>query len=61
MSSLGRLSIEGVSAMNDHTNGLTDHDEDILTFDVQDDAPERAAAASNDQAVTIGYCTHWPL
>ena len=34
-------------------------DEEILTFDVPDDALERAAAASDGQAVTIGYCTHW--
>jgi hypothetical protein len=34
-------------------------DEEILTFDVPDDAIERAAAASDGQAVTIGYCTHW--
>jgi hypothetical protein len=33
-------------------------DVDIL-FDVPDDALERAAAASDGQAVTIGYCTHW--
>jgi hypothetical protein len=34
-------------------------DEEILTFDVPDNALERAAAASDGQAVTIGYCTHW--
>jgi hypothetical protein len=32
---------------------------EILTFNVPDDALERAAAVSNGQAVTIGYCTHW--
>jgi hypothetical protein len=40
-------------------NNLDKTDEDILIFDVQDDALERAAAASAGQAVTIGYCTHW--
>jgi hypothetical protein len=34
--------------------------QEILTFDVPDDALERAAAVSDGQAVhTIGYCTHW--
>jgi hypothetical protein len=34
-------------------------DEDIFTFDVSDDALERAAAVADGQAVTIGHCTHW--
>jgi hypothetical protein len=33
--------------------------EDIFTFDVSDDALERAAAVVDRQAVTIGNCTHW--
>lgn len=37
----------------------SESDEEILTFDVPDDALERAAAASGGQAVTIGHCTHW--
>jgi hypothetical protein len=32
--------------------------EEILTYDVPDDALERVAAASNG-GVTIGNCTHW--
>jgi hypothetical protein len=40
----------------------TEPDEKILTFDVSDDALERAAAVSDGQAAhTIGVCTHWPL
>ena len=39
---------------------ITEPDEKILTFDVPDDALERAAAVSDGQAAhTIGYCTHW--
>jgi hypothetical protein len=34
-------------------------DDDILTFDVPDDALERAAELSSGLAVTVGYCTHW--
>ena len=45
--------------MDNDTMGLAELDEDIFTFDVQDDALERAAAASEGQAVTIGHCTHW--
>jgi hypothetical protein len=45
--------------MDNEASNLAEPDEDILTFDVQDDALERAAAAAAGQAVTIGYCTHW--
>jgi hypothetical protein len=45
--------------MDNDANGLAELDEDILTFDVSDDALERTAATSDGQAVTIGYCTHW--
>ena len=45
--------------MDNDANGLTELDEDILTFDVSDDALERTAATSDGQAVTIGHCTHW--
>jgi hypothetical protein len=35
-------------------------DEDILAFDVQDDALERTAAAAwGGQGITIGVCTNW--
>ena len=40
-------------------NDLAKLGEDIPTFDVSDDALERAAAVANGQAVTVGYCTHW--
>jgi hypothetical protein len=33
--------------------------EDILTFDVSDEALERAAAVTEGRAMTIAYCTHW--
>jgi hypothetical protein len=40
--------------------GITEPDEKIFTFDVPDDALERAAAVADGQvAHTIGYCTHW--
>jgi hypothetical protein len=52
----GANPFEGIGAME---NDLTEPDEDILTFDVPDDAIERAA---DGPAVTIGYCTcNWPL
>jgi hypothetical protein len=34
-------------------------DEDILTFEVADDALERAAVVTEAQVTTIGICTHW--
>jgi hypothetical protein len=40
-------------------NGLAKLGEDILTFDVSDDALERVAAVADGKAITIGYCTHW--
>jgi hypothetical protein len=33
--------------------------DEILTFDVTDDALERAAELASGPAVTVGYCTHW--
>jgi hypothetical protein len=30
-----------------------------ITFDVSDDALERAAAVTNEQVTTIGNCTYW--
>jgi hypothetical protein len=38
---------------------ITEPDEKIFTFDVPDDALERAAAVHGQAAHTIGYCTHW--
>ena len=50
----------GSCAVDNNASGLAELDEDILTFDVPDDALERAAAVSDGQAAhTIGYCTHW--
>jgi hypothetical protein len=36
---------------------LAEVDEDVLTFDIPDDALERAATATNGRATTIAYCT----
>ena len=56
----GRQFSVGIDAMDDPINGLTELNENILTFDVPDDALERAAAVSDGQAAhMIGYCTHW--
>jgi hypothetical protein len=39
---------------------ITEPKKKIPTFDVPDDALERAAAVLDGQAAhTIGYCTHW--
>ena len=38
---------------------IAEPDEKILIFNVPDDALERAAAASEGHAVTVGYCTQW--
>ena len=40
--------------------------EEILRFEVRDDALERAAGVASGPAVTVGYCTQsytcgWPL
>jgi hypothetical protein len=40
-------------------NDLAEPDEDILNFDVPDDAIERAAAVADGQAITVGICTDW--
>jgi hypothetical protein len=45
--------------LENNVNGLAELDEDILTFDVPDDALERAAAVADGQSVTVGYCTYW--
>ena len=55
---------KGVSAMDDQTES----DQKVLSFDVPDEALERAASAER-QAVTFVYCTNgyywydcnWPL
>ena len=40
-------------------NDLAGTDEDILAFDVSDDALEHAAGVTNGLVVTIAFCTHW--
>jgi hypothetical protein len=46
--------------MDNDANRLTELDEEIFTFDLPDDALERAVAVPDGQAAhTIGYCTHW--
>jgi len=44
-------------AMDNDIIGLAESDEDILTFDVTDDALERAAGVSPGGAMTWVYCT----
>jgi len=52
--------------MDSDITGLGQADDNILTFDVADDALERAAGADNGQAITWLYCTQiwyncgWP-
>ena len=45
--------------MDNDANRLTEPDVGILTFDLSDDALERAAVATEAQVTTIGVCTHW--
>ena len=57
--------IDGIDAMDSEVISRAEADERILTFDVPDEALERAASAEW-QAVTWVYCTHpwyycpWP-
>ena len=46
---------KGIGAMED----VFETDDDILAFEVPDDALERAAVATEAQVTTIGVCTHW--
>ena len=52
------------NAMDSNANDFAETDADILTFDIPDDALERAA--NSEQAYTLAYCTHpwyhcpWP-
>jgi hypothetical protein len=54
----------GVCHMDSDESDFAETDADILTFDIPDDAIERAANA--EQAYTLAYCTHpwyqcpWP-
>ena len=45
--------------MDNDANRLTEPDVGILTFDLSDDALERAAAVTDGQGITIAHCTHW--
>jgi len=46
--------------LENDVNGLTELDEDILTFDVPDDALERAVPVADRRTITL-YCTKDPL
>jgi hypothetical protein len=46
--------------LENDVNGLAELDEDILTFDVPDDAVERAARVADRPIITL-YCTRDPL
>jgi hypothetical protein len=52
--------------LENDVNGLTELDEDILIFDVPDDALERAAPVADRRMITL-YCTRdalscgWPI
>jgi hypothetical protein len=43
--------------MNSNATGQTETG--LLTFDISDDALERAAAVADGQRITVGFCTHW--
>jgi hypothetical protein len=63
----GDAGLRGIVAMDSDKISLAETDEDILTFDVPDDALERAACVGGGIALTIAYCTQdwmacgWPL
>jgi len=46
--------------LENDVNALAELDEDILAFDVPDDALERAARVTDRQIITL-YCTRDPL
>jgi len=47
---------KGIGAMD---SKVVETDEDILSFDVTDEALERAAVVGEAKIATIGVCTHW--
>ena len=51
---------EDDAMLENDVNGLTELDEDILTFDVPDDALERAVPVADRRTITL-YCTKDPL
>jgi len=46
--------------LKNDVNDLAELDEDVLTFDVPDDALERAAPVADRRVITL-YCTRDPL
>jgi hypothetical protein len=50
---------ERINAMTDTTIGLDRNDEEILTYEVSDEALETAAGTGKEKAghYTLGYCT----
>ena len=44
--------------MDSDVSGLAEIDEDILTFDIPDDALERAAGITDGKITTMIYCTY---
>jgi hypothetical protein len=44
--------------MDSVVSDLAKTDEDVLSFDVPDDALERAAGIPEGQVFTLVYCTH---
>jgi hypothetical protein len=51
---------EDDAMLENEVNGLAELDDDILTFDVPDDALERAAPPADRRVITL-YCTRDPL
>jgi hypothetical protein len=56
---LSRATSSHGASMDRHENDLSELDLNVLTFDLPDEALERAAADHDGQAITIGSCTHW--
>ena len=51
-----RCGLIGIGAMD---SDVVETDEDVLIFEIGDDALERAAVVTEVQVTTIGVCTHW--
>jgi hypothetical protein len=48
-----------MTAMNSDVSDQVETGDDLLSFDIPDDSLERAAGASEAQAITLGVCTYW--
>jgi hypothetical protein len=48
-----------IDSMHSETRELGETGEEILAFDVSDEALERAAVVTDGRAMTIAYCTNW--